>query len=38
MFELFVTGDSLPEAYHAALLDLHENNSHTPGTDYGTTQ
>ncbi|NLB28825.1 MAG: hypothetical protein GX823_01140 [Clostridiales bacterium] len=38
MFELFVTGDSLPEAYHAALLDLHENNSHTPCTDYGTTQ
>ena len=38
MFELFVTGKSLPEAYHAALLALYENNSLVPCPDYNTTQ
>ena len=38
MFELFVTGDSLPEAYHAALLALAGQNSLVPCTDYNTKQ
>lgn len=38
MLELFVTGNTLPEAYHAALLALHKENSIAPCTDYDTTQ
>ena len=38
MFELFVTGGTLPEAYHAALLALHERSALVPCTDYNTTQ
>ena len=38
MFELFVNGVSLPEAYHKALVALHENNEETPCPDYNTRQ
>jgi thymidylate synthase len=38
MFELFVTGDTLPDAYHAALLALHGRNSELPCPDYNTRQ
>ncbi|MDR0490625.1 MAG: thymidylate synthase [Oscillospiraceae bacterium] len=38
MFELFVTGASLPEAYHSALAALHEKNEETPCPDYNTRQ
>jgi len=38
MFELFVTGKSLPDAYHRALAALHENNEELPCPDYDTRQ
>ena len=38
MFELFVTGTTLPEAYHKALAILHENNEEMPCPDYDTRQ
>jgi thymidylate synthase len=38
MFELFVTGNTLPEAYHRALLSLYENHSELPCPDYNTRQ
>ena len=38
MFELFVEGDTLPEAYHRALETLHENNDEMPCPDYNTRQ
>ncbi len=38
MFELFVTGTTLPDAYHKALSALHENNAELPCPDYGTNQ
>lgn len=38
MFELFVTGSTLPDAYHKALLALHENNTELPCPDYNTSQ
>ena len=36
MFELFVKGKSLPDAYHNALAALHENNEESPCPDYDT--
>jgi len=38
MFELFVKGKSLPDAYHQALAALHESNEESPCTDYNTRQ
>ncbi len=38
MFELFVTGSNLPDAYHKALLALHQNNMELPCPDYNTNQ
>jgi len=38
MHELFVKATSLPEAYHAALSALHENNDEMPCPDYNTRQ
>ncbi|MCL2392490.1 MAG: thymidylate synthase [Oscillospiraceae bacterium] len=38
MQELFVKGTSLPDAYHKALLALHENNDEVPCPDYNTNQ
>ena len=38
MFELFVTGKTLPEAYHNALVALHENHDEVPCPDYNTNQ
>ena len=38
MFELFVTGASLPDAYHNALEALHKNNDEIPCPDYNTRQ
>ena len=38
MFELFVSGSSLPDAYHLALIALHENNEELPCPDYNTRQ
>ena len=38
MYELFVTGTSLPDAYHAALEALHESNDEMPCPDYNTRQ
>jgi len=38
MFELLVKGTTLPEAYHNALLALHENNEELPCPDYNTNQ
>ena len=38
MFELFVKGTTLPEAYHKALVALHENHDELPCPDYNTYQ
>jgi thymidylate synthase len=38
MHELFVTGVTLPEAYHASLLALREHHDIVPCPDYGTEQ
>lgn len=38
MFELFVTGSTLPDAYHNALLALHKDHSELPCPDYNTNQ
>ena len=38
MFELFVKAASLPEAYHQALVALHENHDEMPCPDYNTRQ
>ena len=38
MFEIFVSGASLPDAYHKALVALYENNDELPCPDYGTNQ
>ena len=38
MHELFVTGKTLPEAYHNALSALYENNTELPCHDYNTNQ
>ena len=38
MFELFATGESLPDAYHKALEMLHENYEELPCPDYDTRQ
>ena len=38
MHELFVKGNTLPEAYHNALVALHENNEELPCPDYNTNQ
>jgi thymidylate synthase len=38
MFELFVKGVSLPDAYHEALMALHENHDELPCPDYNTRQ
>ena len=38
MFELFVRGTTLPEAYHNALLALHESHDELPCPDYNTRQ
>ncbi len=38
MFELFATGTTLPDAYHKALLLLHQNNMELPCPDYNTNQ
>ncbi|MDR1590305.1 MAG: thymidylate synthase [Oscillospiraceae bacterium] len=38
MYELFVTGETLPDAYHSALLALHTRNSEAMCTDYDTRQ
>lgn len=38
MHELFVTGRTLPEAYHNALLALYENHDEVPCPDYDTRQ
>ena len=38
MFELFVTGTSLPETYHRALEALYERNDEMPCPDYDTRQ
>jgi len=38
MIELFVKGNTLPEAYHNALVALHENNNELPCPDYNTRQ
>jgi len=38
MFELFVVGASLPEAYHKALKALHESHDELPCPDYNTRQ
>lgn len=38
MYELLVSGKTLPEAYHNALLALHENNDELPCPDYDTRQ
>ncbi|MDR3310073.1 MAG: thymidylate synthase [Oscillospiraceae bacterium] len=38
MYELFVTGASLPEAYHASILALHEKHDTLPCPDYNTRQ
>ena len=38
MFELFVAGESLPDAYHAALAALYDNNDEIPCPDYNTCQ
>ena len=38
MLELFVTGVSLPDAYHKALAALHESNEELPCPDYDTRQ
>lgn len=38
MFENFVVGNSLPEAYHRALFELYENNAELTCSDYNTRQ
>ena len=38
MFELFVKGKSLPDAYHSALAALHESHEEIPCPDYDTRQ
>ena len=38
MFELFTKAASLPEAYHNALAELHENHDDVPCPDYNTRQ
>ncbi|MCL2409908.1 MAG: thymidylate synthase [Oscillospiraceae bacterium] len=38
MFELAVIGRTLPEAYHSALLALHEHHDEMPCPDYNTRQ
>jgi thymidylate synthase len=38
MYELFVTGQTLPEAYHAALVALHGRHDRVPCPDYSTNQ
>jgi len=38
MFELFVKGKTLPEAYHNALVALHENHDEIDCPDYGMRQ
>ncbi|MDR0861669.1 MAG: thymidylate synthase [Oscillospiraceae bacterium] len=38
MFELFVTGRTLPEAYHNALVALHAQHDEMPCPDYNTNQ
>lgn len=38
MFEHFVTGTTLPDTYHKALLTLHESNTELPCPDYSTNQ
>lgn len=38
MFELLVRGITLPEAYHNALLALHETHDELPCPDYNTRQ
>jgi len=38
MRELFVKGGTLAEAYHNALVELHENNDEVPCPDYDTRQ
>lgn len=38
MFELFVTGKTLPEAYHMALSELYKNHTELPCPDYNTNQ
>jgi len=38
MFELLVKGTTLPEAYHNALVALHENNNELACPDYNTRQ
>ena len=38
MFELFVTATSLPDAYHKALVVLHDNHEELPCPDYDTRQ
>ncbi len=38
MFELFVSGTTLPDAYHKALLALYENYTELPCPDYGGNQ
>jgi thymidylate synthase len=38
MFELFVTGTTLPDAYHEALRALYDNNMELPCPDYNTNQ
>ena len=38
MKEILVTGTTLPEAYHKALLELHERGDFTPCPDYHTNQ
>lgn len=38
MFENFVVGNSLPEAYHRALFELYENNVELTCSDYNTRQ
>ena len=38
MFEHFVTGTTLPDAYHKALLALHRENEQLPCPDYNMNQ
>jgi thymidylate synthase len=38
MHELFVTADTLPNAYHAALLALHDKHDVSAAPDYNTRQ
>ena len=38
MYELFVTGTTLPDAYHKALAALHEKHEELPCPDYNTRQ